>query len=155
MISRRAFNEIALGLGGVVAAGVAAGAGIEVDLREIAVGSSRIVICGRRAIVIRHRTRADIAMAKTLERGSLIDPQADSERTQRPEWIVLEARCTHLECRLLEGAGRYGGWLCPCHGSEFDPSGRVTRGPAEINLKIPKHRYIDAHTLVIDSCELR
>lgn len=84
--------------------------------------------------------------------GCLEYPEPDRRRSLQPEWIVLEARCTHLGCNLIEGGGRFGGWLCPCHGSEFDPSGRVTRGPADANLRIPPHRFLSSQALLLADC---
>lgn len=125
---------------------------LQVDLRQIAVGRSRLLQCGAATIVVRHRTAEEIAVVEALEAGDLLYPQTDASRTFDVEWIVLEARCTHLGCGLIEGAGRYRGWLCPCHGSEYDPSGRVTRGPAAENLRVPRHQLLGAHMLVIHGC---
>ncbi|HKU14195.1 MAG TPA: ubiquinol-cytochrome c reductase iron-sulfur subunit [Steroidobacteraceae bacterium] len=125
---------------------------VQVDLRQIAAGSSRTFLCGDANIVVRHRTPDEIAIVAALETGGLLYPQPDAARTRNAEWIVLEARCTHLGCGLIEGAGRYRGWLCPCHGSEYDPSGRVTRGPAAENLRIPAYRLLGRDLLAIDGC---
>jgi ubiquinol-cytochrome c reductase iron-sulfur subunit len=154
-LSRRAFSLACLCIAGTQCAGChfvakSPATPLYVDLREIAVGSSRLIESRSGPIVVRHRTPAEIAMARALDCGGCLPhPQLDSERTARPAWIILEARCTHLGCNLIEGGGRYGGWLCPCHGSEFDPSGRLTRGPADANLRIPPHQFVDEHTLVL------
>lgn len=155
MLRRRSFIRGCLHAGALHCTGCASikeeqQSPLRVDLRQIAVGRSGIFQCGAANIVVRHRTPEEIAIVAALESsGDLLYAEADAARTRDAEWIVLEARCTHLGCGLIEGAGRYHGWLCPCHGSEFDPSGRVTRGPAAENLRIPQHRRITSHTLLI------
>jgi ubiquinol-cytochrome c reductase iron-sulfur subunit len=129
---------------------------LHVDLRDIVPGASRTFLCGSTTIIVRHRTPAQIALVQALEHdGRLWYPEPDRTRSSLPEWIVLDARCTHLGCGLIEGGGRFDGWLCPCHGSEFDPSGRVTRGPADANLRVPPHRFVSEKTLILSGCENR
>jgi ubiquinol-cytochrome c reductase iron-sulfur subunit len=160
-LSRRGFSLACLGMAGASCASCHVSAiepstTLRVDPHEIVVGSSRTFDCGSRQIVVRHRTEAEIAVVRTLEcDGCLQYPQPDGQRSLQPAWIVLEPRCTHLGCNLIEGGGRFGGWLCPCHGSEFDPSGRVTRGPADANLRIPPHRWVGDRLLLLPACEVR
>jgi ubiquinol-cytochrome c reductase iron-sulfur subunit len=100
-------------------------------------------------IFIRHRTPAEILAARDAKPGQLIEPQPDSERVKdgHDPWIVLVGICTHLGCiplgnKLSDPRGRYGGWFCSCHGSQFDTSGRVRVGPAPTNLAIPPYVFL-------------
>jgi len=73
--------------------------------------------------------------------SSLRHPQSDEERTKRPEWSVVIGVCTHLGCVPIAGAGDYGAYLCPCHGSHYDGSGRIRKGPAPLNLNVPEYSF--------------
>ena len=74
----------------------------------------------------------------------LPDPQSDAERAEKPEWLILVGVCTHLGCVPLGQQGEYdGGWFCPCHGSHYDSSGRIRKGPAPKNLPVPPYVFID------------
>ena len=120
----------------------------EVDLSEIGVGESKTVLWQGKPVFIQHRTAKQIEEAKAGDTTADIDPETDSARTQKPEWLVVLASCTHLGCVPNEG-GNHGGWLCPCHGSQFDNSGRVRRGPAPTNLVVPPYTFVDATTIKI------
>lgn len=52
------------------------------------------------------------------------------------QWLILVGVCTHLGCVPLPNAGDYNGWFCPCHGSHYDTSGRIRKGPAPYNLEV-------------------
>jgi len=80
---------------------------------------------------------------------SLRDPQTDSERAVNPEWLITVGVCTHLGCVPLPNAGDYGGWFCPCHGSHYDLSGRIRKGPAPYNLEVPEYRFLEDGKVVI------
>lgn len=136
------------------AADTLAQSSIEVDLTQIPVGSSKTVLWQGTPVFIRHRTEDEIKLARNSPEGQLIDPEQDEIRVQRPEWLVVIGVCTHLGCVPLgqkptEPKGNYGGWLCPCHGSQFDTSGRVCRGPAPTNLPVPPYSFVDDNTLKI------
>jgi ubiquinol-cytochrome c reductase iron-sulfur subunit len=95
-----------------------------------------------------HRTPEQIAEARADDTADLIDPEPDSARVQRPEWLIVVGVCTHLGCIPLgqrdgDPVGPYGGWFCPCHGSLYDISGRVRRGPAPRNLDVPEYALLD------------
>merc|ERR1712093_273900 len=77
--------------------------------------------------------KVEIDEANQVDMKSLRDPQKDADRVQRPEWLVMLGVCTHLGCVPIGEAGDYGGWYCPCHGSHYDISGRIRRGPAPLN----------------------
>ena len=79
----------------------------------------------------------------------LRDPQPDSERVKRPEWLIMLGVCTHLGCVPIGEAGDFGGWFCPCHGSHYDVSGRVRKGPAPLNLAVPEYNFSSDETVVI------
>jgi ubiquinol-cytochrome c reductase iron-sulfur subunit len=62
--------------------------------------------------------------------------------------LVVLGVCTHLGCVPISGAGDYGGWFCPCHGSHYDVSGRIRKGPAPLNLEIPPYSF-NGNTLIV------
>ena len=131
---------------------------VEVNLAGIEVGQSLTVVWRSKPVFVRHRTEQEIAEANALadrdDLDDLIDPEADSVRVQRPEWLVLVGICTHLGCIPLgqktgDNRGEYGGWFCPCHGSHYDTSGRIRKGPAPKNLTVPEYRFLDDTRIVI------
>jgi len=98
-------------------------------------------------VFIDHRTAEEIKAAEDVNLADLPDPQADKDRRIKPEWLIVIGICTHLGCvpggqRLGEPRGPYGGWLCPCHGSIYDTSGRIRQGPAPANLAIPEYKFL-------------
>jgi len=122
---------------------------IEIDLSPVQAGQRITVNWGGRPIFVVRRTDAEIARARADDQNpDLIDPAADADRVQRPEWLVVVGICTHLGCVPLgqrpgDPVGKYGGWFCPCHGSVYDMSGRVRRGPAPRNLDVPPYVFLD------------
>lgn len=128
------------------AADVLAVASIEVELDPIEPGQAITVLWRGKPVFIRHRTREEITEAQTQASG-LIDPEEDSLRVQRPQWLVVIGVCTHLGCVPLgqkpgEVRGEYNGWFCPCHGSHYDISGRIRKGPAPTNLEVPQYTFL-------------
>jgi len=123
---------------------IAAGAPIEVDLTPIAEGQIVKVFWRGKLIFVRSRTKKEIDEARSVDVASLIDPQADDARVKagHDQWLVVYGSCTHLGCVPLGHQGEYEGWFCPCHGSLYDTSGRVRRGPAPINLPIPPYAFL-------------
>lgn len=129
-------------------------ASIEVDLSQIEVGSAVKVFWRGKPVFIRHRTEEEIEEAREVDVSSLIDPQTDAERVQKPEWLVLVGVCTHLGCiptGTAEGEvrGEFDGWFCPCHGSHYDISGRIRKGPAPQNLHVPTYEFLTDTTVRI------
>jgi ubiquinol-cytochrome c reductase iron-sulfur subunit len=125
---------------------------IEVDLSQIEVGQAITVKWRGKPVFIRRRTPEEIKSAEDVDVSTLRDPQPDSVRVQKPEWLILVGVCTHLGCvpqgqKPSEPRGQYGGWFCPCHGSEYDTSGRIRRGPAPLNLAVPEYVF-ESDTLV-------
>ena len=126
----------------------------EVDLSEISVGQSKTVKWRGKPVFIRRRTAEDIAEAKNIDIASLRDPMSDAERVQKEEWLVLEGVCTHLGCvplgqKISDTKGEFNGWFCPCHGSHYDSSGRIRKGPAPENLAVPPYEFINDTTIKI------
>lgn len=121
----------------------------EVDLSVIVPGQSVTVMFRGKPVFVRHRTADEIEVSVADDTADLPDPQADADRVQRPEWLVMLGVCTHLGCVPLGDAGDYGGWYCPCHGSHYDKSGRIRRGPAPLNLEIPPYEFTTDTTIVI------
>ena len=124
-------------------AAVLALASTEVDLSAIEQGQAITVIWRGKPVFIRHRTAKEISQAQATSLEALPDPQADSERVQKAEWLILVGVCTHLGCVPLSHTGEYEGWFCPCHGSHYDTSGRIRKGPAPANLAVPEYVFID------------
>jgi len=125
---------------------------IEVDLAQIEVGQAITVKWRGKPVFIRRRTPEEIKSAEDVDVTTLRDPQPDSVRVQKPEWLILVGVCTHLGCvpqgqKPSEPRGQFGGWFCPCHGSEYDTSGRIRRGPAPLNLAVPTYVF-ETDTLV-------
>jgi len=130
-------------------ADVLAMAKVEVDLNAIPEGKNVIIKWRGKPVFIRHRTADEIEEANKVTVSSLRDPQADEDRVQKPEWLVMLGVCTHLGCVPIGEAGDYGGWFCPCHGSHYDISGRIRKGPAPLNLEIPEYDFPEDGKLII------
>jgi ubiquinol-cytochrome c reductase iron-sulfur subunit len=123
---------------------IAAGAPIEVDLAPIAEGQVIKVFWRGKPIFISHRTMKEIDEARSVNVASLPDPQPDADRVKpgHDQWLVLIGICTHLGCIPIAHEGIYDGWFCPCHGSQYDTSGRIRQGPAPLNLVIPPYQFV-------------
>jgi ubiquinol-cytochrome c reductase iron-sulfur subunit len=123
---------------------IAAGAPVEVEIGAIAEGQVIKVFWRGKPIFINHRTKKEIEEAKNVNLASLPDPQPDSARVKagKEQWQVLIGICTHLGCIPLAHQGEYDGYFCPCHGSQYDTSGRIRRGPAPSNLPLPPYEFL-------------
>ena len=124
----------------------------EVDIGQIAEGEAITVMWRGKPVFIRHRTAAEIEQAKKDDTADMKDPQPDEARAEKPQFLILVGVCTHLGCiplgqKDVEPKGPFGGWYCPCHGSAYDTSGRIRRGPAPLNLPVPEYTYL-SDTLV-------
>ncbi|KAJ6800941.1 cytochrome b-c1 complex subunit Rieske-4, mitochondrial-like [Iris pallida] len=128
---------------------VLAMASLEVDLSSIEPGSTVTVKWRGKPVFIRRRTEEDIKLANSVDVASLRDPQEDAVRVKDPEWLIVVGVCTHLGCIPLPNAGDYGGWFCPCHGSHYDISGRIRKGPAPFNLEVPTYSFLEENKLLI------
>lgn len=117
----------------------------EVDLSAIAEGQEIKVMWRGKPVFIRHRTAKNIEEAQTADISGLRDPEPDSARVKpgKSQWLVQVGVCTHLGCVPLgNGGGEYDGWFCPCHGSHYDSSGRIRKGPAPKNLVVPPYEFV-------------
>lgn len=116
----------------------------EVDLSGIAEGQEIKVVWRGKPVFIRHRTQKNIEEAAAIDVATLRDPEADSKRVKKgkEQWLIMVGVCTHLGCIPTgNGSGEFGGWFCPCHGSAYDTSGRIRKGPAPKNLVIPPYEF--------------
>tara|TARA_B100001123_G_C15328450_1_gene1030388 strand:- start:501 stop:1028 length:528 start_codon:yes stop_codon:yes gene_type:complete len=126
----------------------------EVDISEIEVGSSITVKWRGKPVFIRKRTQQEIQEAKEVKMADLKDPVKDTDRVKKDEWLVLVGICTHLGCvplgqKISDIKGEYNGWYCPCHGSHYDSSGRIRKGPAPTNLDVPPYSFLNDTTIRI------
>lgn len=118
----------------------------EVDITSIAAGQAVTVMWRGKPVFIRHRTPEEIAAAEAVDVTTLRDKQTDESRVQKAQWLVTIGVCTHLGCIPLgqktgELKGDFNGWFCPCHGSHYDTSGRIRKGPAPKNLEVPTYTF--------------
>ncbi len=168
--TRRDFLYVATGAAGVVATGAAvwplvnqmnpsadvqALSSIQVDVAEVEPGQQITALWRGKPVFVRRRTEAEIEAARDTDLSDLPDDNArndnlgeadgaDQNRTldEAGEWLVMIGVCTHLGCVPLGDAGDFGGWFCPCHGSHYDTSGRIRKGPAPENLPVPQAEFI-------------
>jgi len=123
-------------------ASVKALSSIEVDLSAIESGQSVTVTWRGKPVFIRRRTQDEVGVAREVSVVDLPDPENDADRVVKDEWLVMVGICTHLGCVPLGQAGDFNGWFCPCHGSHYDTSGRIRKGPAPKNLEIPPYDFV-------------
>ena len=125
-------------------ADVLALATIEVDISHIQPGQAIKAMWRGAPVFVRRRTPDEITKVRSVPMGELIDPQKDEDRVQKghDEWLVVSGVCTHLGCIPQPKEGDYDGWLCHCHGSQYDASGRVRHGPAPKNLPVPQYTFL-------------
>ena len=162
--SRRDFIHITSGISIAVASGAAmwplidqmnpsadilAIASIEIDLEPLEQGQSISVLWRGKPVFIRRRTEEEISNARNVDLSELKDPELDNDRTQNKNYLVRVGVCTHLGCIPLGQQGEYGGWFCPCHGSHYDTSGRIRKGPAPTNLEVPPYTFINEKIIKI------
>lgn len=125
---------------------------VEFDTSKVAEGMQLVITWQGKPVFIRNRTAAELQRAVAEDRaGDLKDPQTDAERTKpgHEATLVVIASCTHLGCIPTFGTGDYGGWFCPCHGSHYDVSGRIRKGPAPTNLVVPEYEFTAGSTIRI------
>lgn len=141
-------------------ADVLALASIRVDISAVDPGTQITVLWQGKPVFIRNRTEDEIAEARAVDVDSLPDAEANNENLgevpatdenraldENGQWLVQMGVCTHLGCVPLGDAGDFGGWFCPCHGSHYDTSGRIRKGPAPRNLPVPVASFIDETTI--------
>jgi len=120
----------------------------------VEVGQSITVVWRGTPVFVRHRTEQEITAARAVDISTLRDPVPDEDREIKPEWLVLVGICPHLGCIPLgqksgQPRGQWGGWFCPCHGSQFDTSGRIRKGPSPTNLAVPPYKFTDETSILI------
>ena len=130
-------------------ADVLAAGSVEVNLSDIPLGESATIKWRGKPVFIRHRSDEEIKAAVKDDSAPLRDPETDAARAEKPEWLIVLGVCTHLGCVPIANAGDYHGWFCPCHGSHYDMSGRIRKGPAPLNLEVPTYRFIEDDTKLI------
>lgn len=169
-VTRRDFLYIATGAAGAVAVGgivwplvaqlgpnereKAAGAPVEVDISSVEPGVQITVIWRGKPYFIRHLTEEQVKTAKDAPQAEFRDYQSADERLAAAEgasaeWTIVGANCTHLGCVPTKVEEGLDGWLCPCHGSKFDVTGRVTKGPAPTNLPLPPFTFASEEQIII------
>ena len=129
-------------------------ASTEVDLSSLEEGQAITVTWRGKPVFVRHRTPEEIKLAKQVPLDEMRHPETDEERAPNEKFIVLVGVCTHLGCVPLgqksgDVKGEYGGWFCPCHGSHYDHSGRIRKGPAPTNLAIPSYEFLSDNVIKI------
>jgi len=140
-------------------------ASTEVDVSAVEEGAAITVMWRGKPVFIRRRTAEEIEQARNVAVDELPDPDArspeggpaaDTNRTlaDKPEWLVVVGVCTHLGCipsgqKLGDNRGEFGGWFCPCHGSHYDLSGRIRKGPANQNLPVPPFQFTGENQILI------
>ena len=136
-------------------------ASIELDISTIQVGQQVVANWRGHPLFIRRRTPKEISEARAVAVTDLPDPDArnanlpegspatDANREIKPEWLVLVGVCTHLGCTPTAFEGDFGGWLCHCHGSQYDTAGRIRKGPAPQNLAVPPYAFLSATRLKV------
>ena len=119
-------------------------ASVEFDLTKVEPGQQVTLNWRGKPLFVRNRTPAEIDRAVKDDNANLPDPQRDADRHKpgKAQWLVLIGSCTHLGCVPTFGGGEYGGWFCPCHGSHYDTSGRIRKGPAPLNLAVPEYAFL-------------
>ncbi len=120
-------------------------ASLEYDLSKVTLGQQVTISWRKQPVFIRYRTPAEIAAAKAADHASdLKDPATDASRVKagHEQYLIVLASCTHLGCVPVFAQGDYGGWLCPCHGSQYDTSARIRKGPAPLNLVVPEYAFL-------------
>ena len=134
---------------------------IRVDIEGVEPGTQITVKWLGKPVFIRRRTEEEILQAQNIKIEELIDQSARNDNSpeldasdgnraldEKGEWLVMMGVCTHLGCVPLgDGAGEFNGWFCPCHGSHYDTSGRIRKGPAPENLSVPIVNFIDENTI--------
>ncbi|MEQ2192005.1 Cytochrome b-c1 complex subunit Rieske, mitochondrial, partial [Xenoophorus captivus] len=165
--SRRAFSYLFTGVTAVVgvysaktvvtqfvssmsaSADVLALSKIEIKLGDIPEGKNMTFKWRGKPLFVRHRTEKEIEAEAAVSLSELRDPQHDRDRVLNPKWVIVLGVCTHLGCVPIANAGDYGGYYCPCHGSHYDASGRIRRGPAPLNLEVPHYEFPDDGTVIV------
>ena len=122
---------------------------VEFDLAPVPEGQAVTIVWRGKPVFVRNRTAAEVKTAEGVKPNEMIDPATDASRVKsgHAQWLVVVGICTHLGCvplgnKITDPRGEWGGWFCPCHGSQYDVSGRVRHGPAPANLAVPPYAFL-------------
>jgi len=121
----------------------------EYNLGKLGPGDCTTIKWRGKPVFIRHLTGDEIAAVENQDQGELRDPATHSERVQKPEWSIILGICTHLGCVPISKAGDWQGYFCPCHGSHYDASGRIMKGPAPENMEVPVYKFLSDSEIII------
>ena len=127
----------------------------KVSLKSVTQGQQITVLWRGHPVFVRHRTAKEIEAADATDIQTLRDPEPDDKRVVTfngalmKEWLVLVGVCTHLGCIPKADSGGDSAWLCPCHGSHYDTSGRIRKGPAPKNLAVPPYKFTSPTEILI------
>lgn len=121
----------------------------EFDLSEIEMGDTITVKWRGKPVFIRRRSPEEIELENSVPMSHLRDQESDSDRCIKPEFIVVLGICPHLGCVPNSNEGEFNGWFCPCHGSHYDVSGRIRKGPAPLNLEVPPYKFIEENVILM------
>lgn len=122
---------------------------IEIKLGDIPEGKNMTFKWRGKPLFVRHRTEKEIEVEAAVNLSELRHPELDKDRVVKPKWVIVIGVCTHLGCVPISNAGEYGGYYCPCHGSHYDASGRIRKGPAPLNLEVPYYEFPDEDTVIV------
>jgi ubiquinol-cytochrome c reductase iron-sulfur subunit len=121
----------------------------EYNLEKLNPGDCTTIKWRGKPVFIRHLTEDEITKVEGQDQGELRDPGTHAERTFKREWSIILGICTHLGCVPISKAGDWGGYFCPCHGSHYDASGRIMKGPAPENMEVPVYKFLSDTELLI------
>ncbi|CAH8580562.1 unnamed protein product [Schistosoma turkestanicum] len=125
-------------------------ASIEVNLADIPEGKNVTLKWRNKPLFIRHRSTEEIERERLVPLAELRHPEKDEDRVKEDKWLICLGICTHLGCIPIAHAGDFpGGYYCPCHGSHYDASGRIRKGPAPLNLEVPEYKFVDTNTVIV------
>merc|ERR1712242_168136 len=130
-------------------ADVLALAKVEINLSDVPEGKAATFKWRGKPLFIRNRSDAEIAKEQAVDPATLRDPESDADRVKDPKYLVVIGVCTHLGCVPIANARDFGGYYCPCHGSHYDASGRIRKGPAPLNLEVPYYEFKEDGILVV------
>ena len=137
-------------------ADVLAQSSTEIDLSKIAPGQAIKTSFRKQPLFVRNLTPAEIAEANKVSMSELRDPETLAARTRpgHENWLITLGVCTHLGCIPLgaaegENRGQFGGYFCPCHGSQYDTAARIRKGPAPKNLTVPPYTFNTPTTVTV------
>ena len=122
---------------------------VEYDLGQLDKGMATTIKWRGKPIFIRHLTDKEVGDVQAEDVGALRDPETHDARAQSAEWSITLGVSTPLGCVPIHNAGDWGGYFCPCHGSHYDASGRIMKGPAPLNLEVPEYKFLDETSLLI------